>query len=92
METSVNRSLQKFHLPVALTKRLADAVPARKRSRFVEKAIEAALRAEAKAKVLDLLETMPRHSTGGQQSLDVIQQLRDERSGQLSSRYHHLAQ
>ena len=88
MKTLSERTPQKFNLPVELTTRLAETVPAGKRSRFVEQAIEKALKAEAKAKLLGLLETQTRYPTNGENSTDVLSRLRQQRTEAVLARHN----
>ena len=92
MKTASERTPLKVNLPVDLTERLAEVVPAGKRSRFVEQALETALKAEAKSKLLAMLDDLPAHSTDGENSIEVLRGLRQERSDQLVSRHKSLAQ
>jgi len=89
---TIERSPSKFNLPVDLTDRLAKAVPSGQRSRFVAKAIEDALQAAAKERLLKMLDTMPAYSTKGEDSLEVLRRLRQERTTQLAERHAPLAQ
>ena len=88
----IERSPSKFNLPVDLTERLAKAVPSGQRSRFVAKAIEDALQSAAKERLLEMLDTMSAHSTKGEDSLEVLRRLRQERTTQVVDRHSPLSQ
>ena len=92
METTANRVPLNVNVPEPLRDRLREAVPPRKRSRFVAEAIEAALREENKQKLLDLLDNLPRYDTGGEDSVEVLRRLRGERAEYVASRHQPLAQ
>ena len=92
MTDSIERIPSKFNLPVDLTARLAKAVPSGKRSRFVAKAINDALDADAKARLLDMLDALPSHPTSGEDPVDVLRGLRQDRTRTLTERHKPLSQ
>jgi len=89
---TVERAPAKFNLPVELSARLAEAVPSGQRSRFVARAIEDALRQSAKDRLLGMLEALPAHDTGGENSVEVLRGLRQGRTAQLADRHNPLSQ
>jgi hypothetical protein len=92
MESKSKRRPSKFNLPIDLTERLAQAVPTGKRSRFVAKAIDNALKADAKKRLLEILDNLPTHSTGGENSVEVLPGLRQERTRAITRRHRPLSQ
>ena len=89
---TAERTPSKFNLPVDLTARLAEAVPSGQRSRFVARAIEDALNSSAKDRLLEMLDSLPAHSTGGQDSVEVLRDMRQERIDRLTGRHNPLSQ
>lgn len=83
MPEATERAPSKFNLPVDLTQELARRVPSGQRSRFVAKAIEQALQEDARTRVLALLDNPPLHDPKGQDSVQTLRELRQERMRQL---------
>ena len=80
-------------VPQDLQVRLRTTIPHQHRSQFVAMAIEKALAETAKTQVAALLENPPLHEVKGQgNSLEVLQSLRQERSGYLVGRHQTLTQ
>jgi hypothetical protein len=69
-----------FSLSPSVKNRLEEVVPKNKRSRFVEKAIEKALRDEARGEFMAFLDTLPKPS-GGETSTEVLRRLRQAWDG-----------
>ncbi len=67
----------KFNLPKELTERLSKVVPSGERSRFVAKAIEDALKEEAKRIALAQLDTLQPYPTGDDRPIDVLRGFRE---------------
>lgn len=76
-----------FTLSRSIKDELEEAVPASKRSQFVERAIADALLKEAKRRALDSLRNMKTYSTGGRDSVEVLRQIRRERADYIASRH-----
>lgn len=64
-----------FSLSPSVKNRLEEAVPKNERSRFVEKAIEQALRDDARRELMTFLDELPR-SSGGENSTEMLRRLR----------------
>lgn len=64
-----------FSLSPSVKNRLEEAVPKNERSRFVEKAIEQALRDDARRELMNFLDELPR-PPGGENSTEVLRRLR----------------
>lgn len=92
MKANAERIPSKFNLPADISERLASAVPAGKRSRFVAKAIDDALKANARRQLLDLLDNLPAHPVDGESPLDVLRDLRQKRTRELAERHKPLSQ
>ena len=73
-----------FSLSPRVLTRLEDAVPKSERSRFVEEAIDDALRQEARKALAAFLDNLP-VSAGGDDSLDVLRRMRADWDGRPTS-------
>ena len=82
-----NKERLAFTLSKSLKAELEEAVPARKRSQFVEKAIAEALLIEAKRKALTALDGLPVYDTGGRNSVELLRRMRSERADYVASRH-----
>lgn len=92
MTVSTDRIPTKFNLPADVSQRLAEEVPAGKRSRFVAAAIQKALQEEALRRVLALLENPPLHDTQGPGAVETLQQVRRGHAERLAERHKTLSQ
>ncbi len=66
---------------------LEEAIPAGKRSQFVEEAIADALLKEAKRNALESLKNLPAYDTGGRDSVEMLRQMRSEWADHIASRH-----
>lgn len=69
-----------FSLSSDVKNRLEDAVPKRERSRYVERAIDRALREDALQQFSRFLDELPK-SSGGENSTEVLRRLRRQWDG-----------
>lgn len=76
-----------FTISKTLKAELEDVVPASKRSRFVEQAIADALLRDARKRALDALDKLPSYDTRGEDSVEVLRRIRQERDVVLATRY-----
>ncbi len=76
-----------FTISKALKAELEDVVPASKRSRFVEQAIADALLRDARKRALDALDKLPSYETKGEDSVEVLRRIRQERDVVLATRH-----
>ena len=67
-----------FSISADVKRRLDEAVPRNKRSHFVEKAIDRALRDMARQRVRKLLDELPLARSSGESSADFLQRKREE--------------
>ncbi len=72
-----------FTISKSLKAELEDVVPASKRSRFVEKAIADALLRDARQRALDALDNLPSYNIKGEDSVEVLRRIRQERDGSV---------
>lgn len=70
-----------FSIAADLKSRLEENVPKSERSRFVERAIDHALRDMARQRLKKQLDTMRRTSTAGEDSTDFLRRMRMEWDG-----------
>ena len=68
-----------FTLSHSVKAELEEQIPRSKRSQFVDRAIADALVGKAKQRALHAVESAPSHSTGGQDSTELLRRLRSER-------------
>ncbi|MET3614682.1 hypothetical protein ABID16_003019 [Rhizobium aquaticum] len=69
---------------------LEGVVPASKRSRFVEQAIADALLRDARKRALDALDALdklPSYDTSGEDSVEVLRRIRQERDSEIALRH-----
>ncbi|HWU62339.1 MAG TPA: hypothetical protein VN112_09990 [Ensifer sp.] len=76
-----------FTISKSLKAELEDVVPASKRSRFVEMAIADALLRDARQRALDALDNLPSYDTKGEDSVEVLRRIRQERDGNVVARH-----
>ncbi len=65
-----------FSLSKTIKSRLDESVPKSERSRFVEEAIDRALREDARTELANFMNSLPRHSAGSEDSTEVLRRLR----------------
>lgn len=75
-----------FTISKSLKAELEDVVPASKRSEFVEQAIAEALLRDARRRALDALETLPSYDTHGEDSVEVLRRIRQDRNSMIGRR------
>lgn len=76
-----------FTISKSLKAELEDVVPAAKRSEFVEQAIAEALLRDARKRALAALDALPSFDTKGEDSLEVLRRIRQERDASLVARH-----
>ncbi|MCD2180089.1 hypothetical protein [Rhizobium sp. C1] len=76
-----------FTISKSLKAELEDVVPASKRSRFVEKAIADALLRDARQRALDALDNLPSYGTKGEDSVEILRRIRQERDASVVARH-----
>lgn len=75
-----------FTISKSLKAELEDVVPASRRSEFVEQAIADALLRDARKRALEALDALPSHDTRGEDSVEVLRRIRQERDAGLVAR------
>ncbi|MEO4000757.1 hypothetical protein [Mesorhizobium sp. CAU 1732] len=82
-----NKDRATFSIDSAVKQSLEDRVPKSRRSAFVEQAIADALRKEAVAHLKNTLDDIRASSVVGEDSVDLIRRLRDERGAYIAHRH-----
>lgn len=82
-----NKDRATFSIDSAVKQSLEDRVPKSRRSAFVEQAIADALRKEAIEDLKKTLDDIKASSAVGEDSVDLIRRLRDERGAYLAQRH-----
>jgi hypothetical protein len=82
-----HRERAAFTLSRSIKDELEDRIAPSERSKFVEQAIADALLKDAKQKALDSLRDMKTYNAAGRDSVEVLRQIRRERSDYIASRH-----
>lgn len=80
MGINVPKERATYSLDAATKRKLEEAIPASQRSRYVEQAIEAALRKDALKEFGAFLDNLPK-TTGGEDSVEFLRRKRREWDG-----------
>lgn len=81
MNASGPKERATFSIAAGIKSRLEETVPKSERSRFVEKAIDQALRDVARQRLRKLLDTLPVASSNGESTTDFLRRKRLEWDG-----------
>lgn len=87
MGVTGTRERATFSLDPETKARLERAVPKRQRSRFVEEAIEAALREEDRRQAIEAIRNFPRVKVKDGSVVETLREIRRERSDYLARRH-----